>query len=266
MKKVNMANTKADGIWPTAEGKWTWSHLLSRFLHRPSAIYLLPLATVLLLPPPAHALTITGVAFSDTNITCDERGVPNGTTISFTINDPGGDPTGQAQIAVNCGIQNFGDAGTNVANLTQNYAVGVSTQIFWNGLWLINGQLGRQATTCDFHISVSTERRARDLIPGDSDHAEFRGYSQRFYACQRPRQWHGNRALPDLVCARQSRERDAHDRQREQHYRPHALEQIASRAAVVGGLPAEHRVVAADAGLRVDGALDLLQPLQPVSP
>src|ERR1700733_3212027 len=89
----------------------------------------------------AHALTVSGVTFSDTNIPYETVGIPNGTTIGFTIDGPG-----VVQIAVNCGIQNFGDAGTNVANLSQTYpgagtytATSSPAAIFWNGLWLMNG-------------------------------------------------------------------------------------------------------------------------------
>src|SRR5258708_876295 len=78
---------------------------------------LLPFAILLLSTRLAHALAVTGVSFSDTNILYETGGLPNGTTISFTI-----DTQGQVQVAINCGIQNFGDAGTNVANLIQTYS------------------------------------------------------------------------------------------------------------------------------------------------
>jgi len=99
----------------------------------------------------AHALAVTNVSLSDTNIPYETGGLPNGTTISFTIDSPG-----LLQIAVNCGIQNFGDAGTNVANLSQTYAASSTYTIFWNGLWLIGGDQGRLATKCDFSLTLST--------------------------------------------------------------------------------------------------------------
>src|SRR5262249_35198650 len=103
------------------------------------------------LPTPAQALSITNVTFSDTNITYETGSIPNGTTISFTI-----DTAGLVQIAVNCGIQNLGDVGTNVAVLSQTYSNASTNQLFWNGLWLISNDLGRTHTTCDFTLTLST--------------------------------------------------------------------------------------------------------------
>jgi len=103
---------------------------------------------------PVHAVTISNVTFSDTNIIYETGGIPNGTTIGFTLDSPG-----LVQIAVNCGIQNFGDTGTNVANLSLTDSGPTAThtnQIFWNGLWLIGGQLGRVNTNCDFALTLST--------------------------------------------------------------------------------------------------------------
>jgi flagellar hook assembly protein FlgD len=111
---------------------------------------------------PVQAQTISGVTFSATNITYETGGIPNGTTVSFTI-----DSAGLMQIAVNCGIQNFGDTGTNVANLSQTYAgPGTTTnQIFWNGLWLIGGTLGRNATNCDFTLTLSSNGTSVSSTP-----------------------------------------------------------------------------------------------------
>ena len=78
-------------------------------------------AGILCLTPlrPAHATSINNVSFSDTNITYETGGIPNGTTITFTLDSPG-----LTQVAVNCGIVNSGDTGTNVANLSlTTYAV-----------------------------------------------------------------------------------------------------------------------------------------------
>ena len=41
------------------------------------------------LSKPAHALTVSNVTFSDTNITYETGGIPNGTTIGFTIDTAG---------------------------------------------------------------------------------------------------------------------------------------------------------------------------------
>ena len=104
----------------------------------------------------AHALTISGVTFSQSPVTFETGGIPSGTTIGFTL-----DQSGLVQVAVNCGIQNFGDTGTNVANLSQLFSPpftgpGGTCQIFWPGLWLIGGDNGRNATTCDFALTFST--------------------------------------------------------------------------------------------------------------
>ena len=103
---------------------------------------------------PAHAQTISGVTLSQSPVTFETGGVPNGTTISFTMDEPG-----LVQIAVNCGIVNAGDTGTNVANLSKNASA--SDSIFWNGLWLIGGDYGRQSTSqlgtvCNFTLTLST--------------------------------------------------------------------------------------------------------------
>jgi hypothetical protein len=69
------------------------------------------------------------------------------------------------QIAANCGIQNFGDPGTNVANLSQSFSVAASTSIFWNGLWLIGGDYGRIATSCDFTLTFSNGGSSTTPVP-----------------------------------------------------------------------------------------------------
>jgi len=109
---------------------------------------------------PAHALSISGVTFSQSPVTFETGGVPNGTTIGFTL-----DQAGLVQIAVNCGIQNFGDTGTNVANLSQTYSAAGTYQLFWNGLWLIGGDYGRNATTCDFTLTFSTGSNSVNPVP-----------------------------------------------------------------------------------------------------
>jgi flagellar hook assembly protein FlgD len=102
---------------------------------------------------PAHAQTISNPTLSQpTTILYETGSLPTGTTIGFTIDSPG-----VVQIAINCGIVNAGDTGTNVANLSQTFAAPSSTYtIFWNGLWLIGGDNGRNATTCDFTLTLTT--------------------------------------------------------------------------------------------------------------
>jgi flagellar hook assembly protein FlgD len=137
----------ADGKWSIGKG-----HLGIKYL--PSAIYLLPFAILLLLSRPAHALTIDNVNISPSGPASPilyETGESSGTTISFRV-----DQSGFVQVAVSCGIQNFGDAGTNVANLGQVYSAAGTYSMFWNGLWLIGGDFGRTATTCDFTLAFST--------------------------------------------------------------------------------------------------------------
>jgi flagellar hook assembly protein FlgD len=97
----------------------------------------------------AQAQTITSASITAPNPILYETGLSNGTTISFTTDEPG-----LVQIAINCGIVNAGDTGTNVANL--NYSVGSSSSVFWNGLWLIGGDYGRTATSCNFTLTLST--------------------------------------------------------------------------------------------------------------
>ena len=110
---------------------------------------------------PAQAITISGVTLSQSPVTYETGGVPNGTTIGFTLDGPA-----LVTIAVNCGIQNLGDTGTNVANLSQVYGIASSTfSIFWNGLWLIGGDYGRVATSCDFTLTASTNGASANPSP-----------------------------------------------------------------------------------------------------
>src|SRR5438270_153660 len=93
----------------------------------------------------AHALAVSNVSFSNTTIPFETSGVPNGTTISFTIDSPG-----NVQINVLGGIRSFGDAGTLVATLNQTYNAAGAQTLFWNGLWLINGDQGRVDSNFQF--------------------------------------------------------------------------------------------------------------------
>lgn len=107
-----------------------------------------------LLPSAAQALNVTAVTLSGTNVTYEQGGLPNGTTVTVTVDAPG-----QVQIAIAGGIQNFGDAGTQVASLTLPFTaaqVGTPQSIFWNGLWLINGALGRIDGLYQFTATLST--------------------------------------------------------------------------------------------------------------
>jgi len=103
---------------------------------------------------PAHALLISGVTFTPSTIATETSGLTTGTSISFTIDTPGA-----VQVSVVGGVQNFGDAGIPVATLTQFYAPGAYPQtetIFWNGLWLIGGDLGRIDGSYQFTLTLTT--------------------------------------------------------------------------------------------------------------
>jgi flagellar hook assembly protein FlgD len=121
-------------------------------------------ALILFCARSAHALAISGVTFSQDPVTFETGGVPNGTTIGFTL-----DQAGLVQIAVNCGIVNFGDTGNNVANLNQLFSVATSTSMFWNGLWLIGGDFGRNATTCDFTLTFSSAGTSVNPVPAPTN-------------------------------------------------------------------------------------------------
>jgi len=101
----------------------------------------------------AQALTISNVSFTPSTLST-ESGLVNGTSIGFTIDTPG-----EVQVNIAGGVQNFGDPGTTVATLTQFYSSGVFPQtesIFWNGLWLIGGDLGRIDGNYQFTLTLST--------------------------------------------------------------------------------------------------------------
>lgn len=102
------------------------------------------------LPTPAHALNIAFNSFTATNIPFEQGGTPNGTTVQFTIDTPG-----LVEIDI-FKVQNFGDPGTQVAALTQNFSVSGSTGIFWNGQWLIDGQQGRMSGNYEFDLTLTT--------------------------------------------------------------------------------------------------------------
>jgi flagellar hook assembly protein FlgD len=105
------------------------------------------------LSSPAQAIDISAVSFSATTVTFEQGGIPNGTTIQFTLSDPG-------EVAISISkVQNFGDVGTPVALLTQTFTgtpPAPNSKIFWNAQWLINGNLGRLNGNYQFTISLTT--------------------------------------------------------------------------------------------------------------
>ena len=102
------------------------------------------------LPSQAQALAITGASLTGTNITYELGGVPNGTTVAFTIDSPG-----QVEIAIDK-VQNVADTGERVATIVKTFTVQQSTEIFWNALWIIDGEPARKFGQYRFTITLST--------------------------------------------------------------------------------------------------------------
>src|SRR5947209_6253452 len=89
----------------------------------------------------AHALSLSAVSLSNTTIPFERVGTPTGTTVQFTLDQ-------QANVDVTIfrlqDVTDIPSASNQVATLSQTgMGAGVNT-IFWNGLWLINGDLGRK--------------------------------------------------------------------------------------------------------------------------
>ena len=109
---------------------------------------------------PAEAITISGVSIPNTPITFEQGGLPNGTTITYQVDTP-------ANISIQVSaVQNFGDTGIPVAVLTQSYTTpNTPKTIFWNGLWLINGELGRINSNFQFKIIASSNGATNENDP-----------------------------------------------------------------------------------------------------
>lgn len=99
---------------------------------------------------------ISNVTFMPPAITTETTGLTTGTSVSFYIDTPG-----QVTINIVGSVQNYGDAGTAVGNLINYYPVpgtpvpGTQT-VFWPGLWLIGGDLGRIDGSYQFTLTLST--------------------------------------------------------------------------------------------------------------
>ena len=94
----------------------------------------------------SQAVNITFNRFSDTIIPYELGGIPNGTTVQFTIDTPG-----QVQM-----VATNQATGAQVSSLTQNFNVIGSTGMFWSGLWIIDGELARHSGNYQFTLTLST--------------------------------------------------------------------------------------------------------------
>ena len=103
------------------------------------------LCTLNLAPRAAHAAAITGASLSANPVTFETGGIPNGTTVSYTV-----DTAGSVELDVFNATTN-----TQVAAVTQTATVG-SNSIFWNALWLIGGQYGRSDGTYSLVLNLTT--------------------------------------------------------------------------------------------------------------
>jgi len=98
----------------------------------------------------AHAISVSGVSFSNTSITYQDANVPNGTTVSFTIDSPGLVTIDITKVA------NFGDTGIQVASVQTLFPTSGAKTVFWDGMWLMGGERGRINGLYQFTLSLST--------------------------------------------------------------------------------------------------------------
>src|SRR5882672_4453409 len=82
----------------------------------------------------AHALTVTAGNLNTYSIPYETVGTPTGTTVQFTLDTV-------ADVEVD--ILHMPDL-TPVASLTQTGMSSGANTIFWNGLWYLGGDNGRQ--------------------------------------------------------------------------------------------------------------------------
>ncbi len=115
----------------------------------------------------AHATSITaGPTLSNTSITFETNGTPNGTTIQFTL-----DSGGQVDIIFSQ-VSPVDSSLTQVATLTRVYGSGsggVPQSVFWNGLWLIGTDFGRRNGSISYQVVPSTGGSAGTALPAAGD-------------------------------------------------------------------------------------------------
>jgi flagellar hook assembly protein FlgD len=123
--------------------------------HRSSSRLPYMLAALLTAAPAAHAIGISAVNFSNTTLSSEKVALQSGTTFTFTTNQ-------DADITVSIyKVQNVGDALTApVATLSKGSATAGPQSFFWNGLWLIDGDLGRMDGNYQFVINAATDTTA----------------------------------------------------------------------------------------------------------
>lgn len=104
------------------------------------------------------AVGLSGGSF-DTNPILYETLSPNGTTFKFNLT--GSNALVTVTIAK---VENAADPGTVVASITQDVTLGNDRSIAWNGLWLIDGDLGRMAGKYRFSVHAVSGSDTADLI------------------------------------------------------------------------------------------------------
>ncbi len=99
---------------------------------------------------PAHAISFTAnPTLSNSVISFETSGVPNGTTVQFSV-----DTAGQAEVDF-FQISSVDQSVAQVSALTQPISAGTN-KIFWNGLWNIGADQGRHDGGFGFRVVVSS--------------------------------------------------------------------------------------------------------------
>src|SRR6266480_3415882 len=107
--------------------------------------YLLLISSCLLIAASAlHAASISGATLTTFSIPFETIGTPTGTTVQFTL-------SGAANVEID--IFRITNTVTQVAAITQSGING--GPIFWNALWLLGGDLGRQDGNYQVVISAT---------------------------------------------------------------------------------------------------------------
>ncbi len=106
----------------------------------------------------AHALTISAFSLSNTTINAETTGTQTGTTVQFTLDG------GPSNVTINIYRTVNGTDNTLVHTIeTAGLSAGANT-VFWNGLWLIDGENARINGNYRFTIDASSTGATATMV------------------------------------------------------------------------------------------------------